>query len=630
MCGIVGAMYFDRARAVEEAHLRAMADRIVHRGPDDHGYHVDGNVGIGMRRLSIIDLSGGHQPMFSPDRSKAIVYNGELYNFRDERAELEKRGRAFETRSDTEVVLAAYETYGDDFLSRLNGMFGLAVHDRARGTLTLARDRLGIKPLYYLVDDEKLVFASEIKAVLAFPGVQATLDPEGLAAFLRYGFTPPPYTLFKGVRKLPSASILTATGRDVRVREYWRPTYRDKHQGELGEVAEGLYALLADAVDLQMVADVPLGAFLSGGMDSSGIVHLMREAGAERISTYSIGFGATHAMHSELPEARRFAEDYKTDHHEIVVEPDMAELFPRLLTALDEPVADSSFLVTYLVSRLARESVTVILSGVGGDELFGGYRRYLNTRLNRYVEWIPRPLRANVIAPLARRLPADRNSRLLNSLRLARAFLGHADLAPVDQYREYTTVFSPDATHALLGAQGEIPDYHRRLYEECDSADPLDQVMYFDLRMSLPEQLLMLTDKMTMATSLEARVPYLDHRVVEYAARIPSEMKIRGATLREVQRRALRGRLPSYVFDRRKRGFGAPVGAWVRNDLAEMVGDLLGPTRLRHQGLFDAPTVERMLADHQAMRADYSDQILALLGFQLWSEHYLGAGGPTM
>lgn len=629
MCGIVGIYYFDPARQVTQPELVAMADRIVHRGPNDAGYHLAGNVGIGMRRLSIIDLSGGHQPIYSADGRQVIVFNGEVYNFQEERDELERRGHRFTTHSDTEVVLHLYMEHGERFVDHANGMFGLAIRDEASGELFVVRDRIGIKPLYYYRDEEKLLFASEIKAILAHPKVRVELDFDGLAAFLKYGFTPAPYTLFKNIRKIPPAHLMRIKGRDVSLKEYWRPSYRDKFTDSEETLKERLYELLKSSVRYQMIADVPLGAFLSGGLDSSGIVHLMKELAAAEINTYSIGFGAGFDMHNELPAARQFARDYGTNHHEIVVEPKVAELFPKLIASLDEPVADSSFIVTYLVSKMARETVTVILSGVGGDELFGGYRRYLNTRLHRYLAWLPASVRRQFLAPLARRIPVDRNSPLLNYFRLGRAFLEHADLPPTQQYGAYTSVFSEEARGQLLTRTGEVPDLLEQRINECDSEDPLDQVMYFDLRMSLPEQLLMLTDKMTMAVSLEGRVPYLDHRVVEFAARVPSHLKIKGLQLRHIQRAVFRGRLPDYVFERRKRGFGAPVGAWVRNDLSEMLNDLLGESRLRQQGIFSAAAVRRTLDEHFSFRKDHTDHILALVAFQLWHDQYL-AGAASV
>jgi asparagine synthase (glutamine-hydrolysing) len=618
MCGIVGIYYFDPQRAVLPGELHAMADRIVHRGPDDAGYHIEGNIGIGMRRLSIIDLAGGHQPIYTDDGRYVIVFNGEVYNFKEERTALEARGRTFATSSDTEVVLQLYAEHGLKFVDHLNGMFGLAIVDRKSHELLVARDRVGIKPLYYFMDAEKLVFASEAKAVLAHAGIRAELDMDGLGAYMRYGFTPRQQTLFKGMRKLPPAHLLRINGTKVVEERYWRATYRDKLRGSEAELSEQLYALLDDSVRHQMIADVPLGAFLSGGFDSSGIVHLMSRADSRPVNTYTIGFGKQFAAYDELDAARRFAKDYGTSHHEILVSPNMADLMPRLVGSLDEPVADSSFLVTYLVAQHARESVKVILSGVGGDELFGGYRRYLNVPLARYMRWMPKGL----IESALKHIPVDRNNRWLNMLRLARGYLATADLPAEEQYGKYTRIFDDSVRSELAASARQGPDLCRELFEECDSPDLLDKMMYFDLQMSLPEQLLMLTDKMTMAVSLEARVPFLDHRVVEFAARLPTHMKLKGMQLRHIQKQAFRGRIPDYVYQHRKKGFGAPIGVWLRTDLRNVVGDLLSDAHIKQQGIFDVKHVRRLVDDHYAQRADYTDQLLALVVFQLWMQSY--------
>ena len=372
-----------------------------------------------------------------------------------------------------------------------------------------------------------------------------------------------------------------------------------------------------------MIADVPLGAFLSGGMDSSSIVHMMRDLGTNDIRTYNIGYGADFAEHDESSEAREIAVHYQTDHHEILARPDVKDLFPALIQSLDEPIADSSFVVTYLVSKLARESVTVILSGVGGDELFGGYRRYLNVALNRLWKRIPGPLRRRVLAPLISALPADRNNRLLNYFRLAKGFAQAAELPAGAHYQQTISILGPDILQNSSVASSSAVDPFEAALADCDAADLLDQLMYFDLKTTLPEQLLLLTDKMSMACSLEVSVPYLDHRVVEFAARIPVDIKIRQTKLRHIQRHAFRKRLPPSVLERRKRGFGAPVGAWLRSDLRDMIEDLLGHPSLQKQGLFDPVGVRKLIDDHNKMRIDGTDGILALLTFQLWHASYI-------
>lgn len=623
MCGIVGVHYFDRAREVSAAELTAMNDQIVHRGPDDHGIALFGHSGIGMRRLSIIDLGGGHQPIYSPDGRQAIVFNGEAFNFKECRLALEQRGHRFSTHSDTEVVLHQYLESGLSFIEPLNGMFGLAIWDQSCERLLIARDRLGVKPIYYYQDADKLVYGSEIKSILAHPGVHAEIDRQTLPLFMQFGFTPAPHTLLKGIRKLPPGHMLLVSASGVEIRKYWDVSYADKHGGSADAIADELYALLRSAVDYRMIADVPLGAFLSGGLDSSSIVHMMRDLGKPDIRTYNIGYGARYAEHDESSEARQIARHYGTEHHEILAEPDVRELFPRLVRHLDEPLADSSFIVTYLVSQLASESVKVILSGVGGDELFGGYRRYLNVELNRWWQRVPGPLRRHLITPLLGMLPEDRNNRWLNYARLAKGFARNAELPVADQYSAMTRVLDTSLlVDGRINAQSVLEPFTSAM-AGCDSRDLLERIMYVDLKTSLPEQLLLLTDKMSMACSIEVRVPYLDYRVVEFAARIPSALKLRGTELRHIQRRTFCGRVPDQVLSARKRGFGAPIGSWLRGDLREMIEDLLASQRLREAGLFNAQGVRSLIDGHMNRRVDGTDGLLALLTFALWEREFL-------
>lgn len=620
MCGIAGRFNLD-GQPVTPTELRQMTDAIVHRGPDDQGHFAAGGVGLAMRRLSIIDLAGGHQPMQNERGTVTIVFNGEIYNYKDVRRDLESRGYRFRTASDTESILHAYEEYGPDCVTLLNGMFAFALWDARRDRLFIARDRIGIKPLYIYQTDRQLRFASEVKALLVDESVPRRLDQAALSYFLRYGYVAPPATLLKDIRKLPPATSLLIDRDGVTARRYWALTPQPVERG-VTEHAQAVYETLKASVRRQLVADVPLGAFLSGGLDSSSIVHLMSDATGTEVNTYSIGFEGEDAFHSELSDARAFATRYRTNHHEIVVRPDVASLIPRLVRQLDEPLADSSFVVTFLVSELAVQTVKVILSGVGGDELFGGYRRYLGPRLSRYWSRIPHPLR-RLARTTANRLPVDRGSAAKNYLRLARSFLLAQDLDPFEQYDHSVRVMSDEGLARLLGPNlkdrsSDLDCDRHRWFAEGAASDPVGGMMHLDLHTSLVESLLLLTDKMTMATSLEARVPFLDHEMVEEAARIPAAAKVQGTELRHVQRVAMRGHLPDEVFRRRKRGFGFPIGAWFRKDLREMAADLLSPVRLGRHGLFDPAAVQHMLEAHQAMREDYSDALLALLTFELW------------
>ena len=437
MCGIYGFLELDGAPA-DSSRLDAMARDTVHRGPDDEGRHVDGPLAFGMRRLSIIDVDGGHQPLTNEDRSLWLVANGEIYNFRELRAELLAQGHCFSTGSDCETLLHLYERDGDAFLSRVNGMFAFALWDARRRRLLLGRDRLGIKPLYLSRSNGRLAFASEAKALIAADAQRPSLDPQALRAYLSLGYVPAPQSMFRGVRKLPPASVTIVEGGRVDERIYWRlPETVDESLSERDWV-DAVRARLEASVAMQMVSDVPIGAFLSGGIDSSSVVAFMARHTGQPVKTYAIGFdgGAAEAYYDELPHARRVSEQFGTDHHEIIVRPDVVALLPKLLWHLDEPVADTAFITTYLVSEFARRDVTVILSGVGGDELFGGYRRYLGSHYRAQLDRVPAPLRRAAIA-LAGRLPADRHSPVLNAMRLARGFLETAALPFDERYRSY-------------------------------------------------------------------------------------------------------------------------------------------------------------------------------------------------
>ncbi|MFI5402194.1 MAG: asparagine synthase (glutamine-hydrolyzing) [Planctomycetota bacterium] len=625
MCGIYGVLALKPGARPDPALLSRMGAVTRHRGPDDDGVYADQHVLLGMRRLSIIDLSGGHQPIGNEDGQIQVVCNGEIYNFRELREELKRRGHVFKTGSDTEVLVHLYEEEGDAFVGRLNGMFGFALWDARRRRLLVGRDPVGIKPIYYALDGQRLAFASEAKALLEMDGMTPAVDHAALADYLAYGYVPAPRSMFQGIRKLPVASLLVCEQGTVSVRRYWevpRPEERLSSAEWIGRVRESLER----AVVSQMVSDVPLGAFLSGGIDSSAVVAFMARHSSAPVKTYSIGFegSAAEGYYNELPYARQVASRFGTDHRDIVVKPDVAGLLPRLLWHMDEPIADTAFLTTYLVSEFARRDVTVILSGVGGDELFGGYRRYLGAYYDRYARLLPRWFRTRVLAPLARRLPADRHSALLNLSRHVRTYLLSQEFAFEDRYRFYMQVFKPEAREALVATpllDGEDP--LARAFAGAGEGDALYRLFRCDLETQLPDDLLLLTDKMTMATSLECRVPLLDLELVDLSARMPSSLKVRGRELKHVLKRALRGILPDEILSRKKRGFGAPFGAWLKRELAPLLGQVLSRESVERRGLFRWETIARTIADHNANREDYTDHLLALLNFEIWCRLYL-------
>lgn len=629
MCGIYGLLQMDGGFASAEP-LRHMGELTVHRGPDDEGMHLDGEAAIGMRRLSIIDLAGGHQPLCNEDGSLWLVANGEIYNYRELRRDLLAAGHDFKTESDCETLLHLYEARGDAFLDPVNGMFAFALWDAKRRRLVLGRDRLGIKPLYVRQDARRLVFASEAKAILGLPGSSAELDPAALHSYLMLGYVPAPQSIFRGIRKIAPATLLIAEDGRVEERRYWRMPQEVDATLDAEAWSERVRARLEESVRMQMVSDVPIGAFLSGGIDSSAVVAFMSTHSNHAVKTYSIGFegGRAEAYYNELPYAQQIARRFGTEHHEILVRPDVVSLLPRLLWHMDEPMADTAFITTYLVSEFARREVTVILSGVGGDELFGGYRRYLGNHYQARFDRLPSGLRRAASA-LGSRLPSDRHSPLLDAMRLAKGFLASAGLPLEERYRSYVEVFSEDlATDLLRDPSPEAHDGLDRAFLESRSADDLNRMLAVDVATQLPDDLLLLTDRMSMAVSLECRVPLLDHELVELAARIPEEVKLRGGRLKHVMKASLQGVLPTEILERKKRGFGAPMGAWLKDELSGLTRELLSETSIRARGLFRHPQVASLIADHEANRVDGTDRLLALLNFEIWARVHLDRRTP--
>ena len=628
MCGIHGYLRLD-GQAIDPGALCAMGRLTVHRGPDDEGAHVDGPCAIGMRRLSIIDVAGGHQPLESPDGKIRLVCNGEIYNFRELRKELEGRGHSFLTHSDCEVIIPLYRELGDGLVDRLNGMYGFALWDAGRRRLLVGRDRLGIKPLYTWSDGRHFAFASEAKALFALPGVVPALDEDAVAGYLQLGYVAAPRTIFRGVRKLAPATVVTVEGGRIAERRYWQIAGTIDRARTAGEWAAQVRARVEESVRMQMVSDVPIGAFLSGGIDSSAVVGLMSKHSSGPVKTYSIGFGGSDAddFYNELPYAKAIAKRFGTDHHEILVKPDVVGLLPKLLWHMDEPIADTAFITTYLVSQFARRDVTVILSGVGGDEILGGYRRYLGDHYHRRFATLPGWARGLAMR-VGQNLPADRHSALLNLSRYAKGFLAAAELPPEERYSAYLQVFPRDETRELMLRPGAYDDAIVAAFRRADSDDALNRMLVVDAQTQLPDDLLLLTDKMTMATSLECRVPLLDHELVEMTARIPESIKVRGGELKHVFKRALADLLPPEILNRKKRGFGTPMGAWLKGDLAPVLRGVLGAESVRARGLFRPESVQRLIRDHEANRVDGTDRILALMNLEIWSRVYLDRRTP--
>jgi asparagine synthase (glutamine-hydrolysing) len=632
MCGIYGILALRPEARASIATLRRMAAVTVHRGPDDEGEYQDDRLTLGMRRLSILDLASGHQPIANEDGSMLVVCNGEIYNYRELSESLRAAGHRFKTQSDTEVLVHLYEEYGDDFVTHLNGMFAFALWDRGRRRLLIGRDRLGIKPLYYHDSGSQLFFSSEAKAILAATGNGPEVDPDAIRDYLVLGYVPAPRSMFAGIRKLPPATLMVCEDGKLSLSRFWAPDAGSDDTRSEEEWTRTLLDTMERAVSSQMVSDVPLGAFLSGGIDSSAVVALMSRHSAAPVKTYSIGFdtAAGGGYYNELPWAQQVARRFNTDHREIIVRPDVARLLPKLLWHMDEPVADSAFITTFLVAQFAREDVTVILSGVGGDELFGGYRRYLDGYFDRYYRLVPPWLRRNVLQPLASALPSDRHSRLLNLSRHLRTYLLSHEGALEDRYRAYVQVVSRASVASLLReSPAQARDVLDAAFEEAMDGDAMARMMRVDLLTQLPDDLLMLTDRMTMATSLECRVPFLDNTAIDLSLRMPSRVKIRGRRLKHGLKRALADVLPAEILERGKRGFGAPVGAWFKRELASLVREVLSRESVERRGVFRWEAVQRIISLHETNREDCTDQLLALTNFEVWSRVYMDGQAPT-
>jgi asparagine synthase (glutamine-hydrolysing) len=633
MCGIAGVVDL-KQRAIEPANLARISARMAHRGPDGEGVYVDGEAALAHRRLGIIDLAGGSQPMSNEDGAIWITFNGEIYNFEELKRELCSYGHRFRTRSDTEVLLHAYEQFGQDCVRHLRGMFAFGVWDSRRRVLFLARDRVGKKPLFYTRVDGQFVFASEIQALLAHPGIAREIEPSAIDDFLTYGYVPSPKTAFRGVLKLPPAHTLTLSLIEgdqpplEKIEPYWRLEYTPKRNLNEDDAAAELTEILTESVRLRMVADVPLGALLSGGVDSSVIVALMSKLSSRPIKSFSIGFDDLH--YNELPYARQVARHCGTDHQELVVRPNAVEILPTLIRHYGEPYADSSAVPTFEVARLTRERVTVALSGDGGDECFAGYERYLGDHLADRYQRIPHLVRAGLIEPFARSIPASLQP--YNRIGRAKRFLEAASMPCDRRYLRWVSYFTPEAKRSLytdefadhLGKHDSTAWLSGRLKSlRRDGLQSPDALLAADLGSYLPEDLLVKTDIATMANSLEARSPFLDHKVMEFAARLPIDFKLRGTTLKYLLKRVARPLLPAGVLNRRKMGFGAPVGRWMRNELRPLINDALLSPRALNRGYFRADSVRRLVCEHTDGVRDQASRLWALLWLELWHREFL-------
>lgn len=631
MCGICGVV-----GNADEQLIESMLGTIAHRGPDDAGVYVsetsgEQRVGFGHRRLAIIDLSpAGHQPMSSADGRVWIIFNGEIYNYRELRAELLARGHRFRSHTDTEVIIAAYREWGEPCVERFNGMFAFALWDADREKLFIARDRLGIKPLYYADTPRGFAFASEIKALLAIEGVKREVDLGALHQYLTFLWVPDPNTLLRGIRKLPPAHYLTYQHGEIKISEYWDIAFQEDFGRSEEYWSEAVLDALRQAVRRQMVSDVPLGAFLSGGIDSSSIVALMQGETKEPVHTYTIGFRGEDLAYDVIPDDVRYARQvgklFETRYSEAVLEPEVFELWPKLVWHMDEPVADPAIITSYLICRAARQSLTVLLSGMGGDEVFAGYPRHLAVKLADIYNMLPSPVSSRVVAALPASQPGRFNALLRNLHKLAKsaAMPFHARYLGFGTYftdEEKQALYSDDMRRATAGF--DAYEQHRKFYRRVESEHWINQMLYLDMKLFLPCLNLAYTDKTSMAASLEVRVPFLDHELVELTARIPAELKLRRFTRKYILKRALHRLLPKSIIHRKKAGFSAPLRAWLRRDFATLVAETLSPARLRARGYFNPEEVRRVIDANNAGREDNGLKIFQLLTLELWHRQFV-------
>ena len=626
MCGICGIVNLNSEEPVDRPVVIRMTNALSHRGPDDDGFFFDRNVGLGHRRLSIIDVAGGQQPIYNEDESAVIIFNGEVYNFADLRRDLLPRGHVFRTRSDTETILHGYEQYGDDCVERLRGMFAFAIWDLGKKRLLLARDRLGIKPMYYCWTGRCLAFASEIKSLLQVPQVPRAVDPEALDLYLSLRYVPGPRTFFSSIHKLQPGHVLILEKGEIRIRQYWDIQYEDGPAARPQEYAEQLEQLLNESVRLRLISEVPLGVFLSGGLDSSSILAVMTRIagkGSERIKTFSVGYEAGNAEEEKANEfeyARQAAKAFNADHHEFELKAaEFGEFLPDLVWYLDEPMADPTCIPLFYISRVAREYVTVVLSGEGADEILAGYNIYNRMLALEQVHTVLGKLGSALLPALSQLVPGE---AVRNYVHLA--------AQPLNQrYTGVSRAFREEVKQQLLGTnRGKNSDeklaaVFSPYYEAVKGTSPLNRMLYVDAKTWLVDDLLLKADRMTMANGMELRVPFLDHHVVEFAARLPLEFKLAHGTGKQLLRKIMQPKLPASILQRTKKGFPVPTQSWLRGPLRGMVRDALLRSNSACRRFLSLPTIERLVRENESGAVDRHQEIWTLLVFEYWHSLFI-------
>jgi asparagine synthase (glutamine-hydrolysing) len=642
MCGIAGWINLENNRSqTSEAVLHRMCERMKHRGPDSEGLWTDETVALGMRRLSIIDLHTGEQPVYSEDKSIVVVMNGELYNFREVRADLEKRGHKFETQTDTEILPHLYEEYGEAMLEHINGMFAFALWDKRKQKLLIARDKFGEKPLYYGVFDGKLIFASEPKVLLANQSVKAEINLDALRSYLSFDYVPAPHSIYKGISKLPAAHFLSVEKGEIKTRRYWNLSWQkgrnasaDSKNGTLprgrvsafDESAKELRELLADAVRMRLVSDVPLGILLSGGVDSSTVAALATQFSSEKVKTFSIGF--EEDSFDESKYARQVAKHLNTEHYEEKLSVEKAaNLITEIGTWLDEPLSDGSLIPTLLLSRFVRKHVTVALGGDGGDEIFAGYPMYYAHKVADVYGKVPQFLRSGLIEPIVNNLPVSNVNMSFDYK--AKRFVAASKYDTVTRHHSWFGSFSIDEQQSLLSkdvlaqTSSDIYKDAKDLLKICDAENEIEQMQFLDINFYMAEDILTKVDRASMAVSLEVRAPFLDPRVAQFAASIPLEYKLKGSKGKYILKKAVEPLLPKNILHRSKKGFGIPIAEWLKGRLNPLMHELLDPKRLKNQGLFDEKFVQKLIKEHETNVASHHKQLWTLLVFQLWYDNFL-------
>lgn len=627
MCGIFGIYDSDHCLGENTGKDMGKGEILAHRGPDGYGTYFNPTVFLLHRRLSIIDLDGGSQPIYNEDKTKVIIFNGEIYNYRTLRSVLEKKGHVFTSNSDTEVVVHAYEQWGEDCLERFRGMFAFAIWDNSKKKLFIARDRLGIKPLFYAYVGRKLFFASEIKALLAQKEIQRDMDKDALASFFSFSYIPAPLTIFKHIRKLPAGHLLIAENTDLKIQKYWDVYFEPDYSKRESYFQDRFIELFHEAVELHLISDVPLGAFLSGGIDSGLVVAAMSRFCSEPVRTFTMGFGGGIGGYlDERGLAQRVSDHITTIHKEFVVKPDVKSIIENIVRSFDEPFADDTTIPSYYLNEMTRKDVTVSLSGLGGDELFGGYERYLGFKFSNMYNLLPTFIREKVVRHIVGLIPERVDGHYtINHLK---RFVRSASLPHGERYFGFISTINHKNSNifadpiSLKQNFKNCRDIIVDLYHTDNANNPLDKIFYCDMKTYLPEDILACTDRLSMSHSLEVRVPFIDHKLVEFCATIPNEMKIKYGQKKYLLKKAALNYLPAEIFKHRKQGFASPMTQWIRSDLKDYVADSLSEANIKAQGIFNYKAIKTVLDQHSNRRETHDKLIWSLIIFQTWQNMY--------